>query len=98
MSLEQAISEALALKFLPTAERARAENNRDRISANPRGLTPREVDVLRLIAAGRTNNDIAAELVISLPTVERHITHLYGKIAARGRADATAYALRRGLG
>ena len=97
MSVDQAISEALALKVLPTAERARAENNPDRMRANPRGLTPREVDVLRLIAAGRTNNDIAAELVISLPTVERHITHLYGKIAARGRADATAYALRRGL-
>ena len=97
MSVEQAISEALVLNFLPSAEHARAGDSRARMRANQGGLTPREVDVLRLIAAGRTNNDIAAELVISLPTVERHITHLYGKIAARGRADATAYALRRGL-
>jgi non-specific serine/threonine protein kinase len=98
MSLEQAVSEALALEILPPSEPASAGESRDRAAASPRRLTRREVDVLRLIAAGRTNNGIAAELVVSLSTIERHISHLYGKIGARGRADATAYALRHGLG
>jgi DNA-binding CsgD family transcriptional regulator len=63
----------------------------------PAGLTPREVEVLRLIAAGRSTKEIAAALVISGPTVERHITHIYEKIGASSRAEATAYALRHGL-
>ena len=66
-------------------------------TAHPDGLTGREVEVLRLVAAGRTNNEIAGELVLSVRTVERHITNLYGKIGARGRADAAAYTLTRGL-
>lgn len=66
-------------------------------AALPAGLTAREADVLRLIAAGRTNKEIADALVVSLATVERHITNLYGKIDARGRADATTFALRHGL-
>ncbi len=61
------------------------------------GLTPREIEVLRRIAAGRTTREIAGELVVSVPTVERHITNLYAKIGARGRADATAFALREGI-
>ena len=65
--------------------------------AHPDGLTERELDVLRLLAGGRTNKEIAEELVLSVRTVERHIGNLYGKISARGRADATAYALTRGL-
>ena len=60
-------------------------------------LTAREVEVLRLIAAGRTNFEISRELVLSLRTVARHITNIYGKIGARGKADATAYAIRHGL-
>ena len=60
-------------------------------------LTPREGDVLSLIAAGKSNQQIADELVLSLRTVERHITNLYGKIGAHGKADATAYALRHGF-
>jgi DNA-binding NarL/FixJ family response regulator len=65
--------------------------------ASPAGITPREEEVLRLIAAGRTTREIAEELVLSPGTVERHITNLYGKIGARGRADATTFALRHGL-
>ena len=49
------------------------------------------------LAAGRTNREIATELVVSVPTVERHITNIYGKIGARGRAEAVAYALKYGL-
>lgn len=63
----------------------------------PDGLTPREAQVLRLIAQGLTNKEIAKQLVISVATVERHISNFYRKIDARGRADATAYALTHGL-
>ncbi|TMG02516.1 MAG: alpha/beta fold hydrolase [Chloroflexi bacterium] len=65
--------------------------------AFPGHLTAREVEVLRLIAAGRTNLEISRELVLSLRTVARHITNIYGKIGARGKADATAYAIRHQL-
>ncbi len=61
------------------------------------GLTARERDVLRLIAAGDTNAQIAGRLGIAEHTVERHAANLYRKIGARGRADATTYALRHGV-
>jgi DNA-binding NarL/FixJ family response regulator len=60
-------------------------------------LSVRETEVLRLIAAGGSNQHIADQLVLSVRTVERHITNLYAKIGARCKADATAYAMRRGL-
>ena len=49
------------------------------------------------MASGSTNNEIAGDLVLSVRTVERHIGNIYAKIGARGRADATAYALTRNL-
>ncbi len=63
----------------------------------PRALTTRELDVLRLLAQGETNAEIARRLGISVHTVERHVANLYRKIDARGRADATAFAVRRGI-
>jgi len=63
----------------------------------PDGLTEREVEVLRLLAGGLANKEIAARLFISVPTVERHVANVYAKIGERGRAAATAYALRKGL-
>jgi non-specific serine/threonine protein kinase len=60
-------------------------------------LTARELEVLRLVASGRSNREIAEELVLSVRTVERHVTNLYAKIGARGKADATAYAFRHRL-
>ena len=56
-------------------------------------LTEREVDVLLLIAQGKTTREIGGELVISPRTVQRHTTNLYAKINARNRAEATAFAL-----
>ena len=61
----------------------------------PDGLTPRESEVLDLLADGLTNSEIAARLVLSVYTVERHLQHAYRKIGARNRADATAYVVRR---
>jgi DNA-binding CsgD family transcriptional regulator len=61
------------------------------------GLSRRELEVLRLVAAGESNSQIARRLGLSIHTVERHVANLYRKIGARGRADATAYALRNGL-
>jgi ATP/maltotriose-dependent transcriptional regulator MalT len=63
-------------------------------------LTPREIEILRLIAAGKSNQEIAAILVLSVRTVERHISNIYAKIGASGavaRATATAYALHYAL-
>lgn len=65
--------------------------------AYPDGLTSREVEVLRLIAAGKTNNEIAEKLVLSVRTVERHIANIYLKIEAHNRVEATNYALSQGL-
>jgi DNA-binding CsgD family transcriptional regulator/tetratricopeptide (TPR) repeat protein len=66
----------------------------------PNGLTAREVEVLRLIARGRANPEIAAELVLSVRTVERHVANIYEKIGASGRAaraTAVSYALATGV-
>jgi predicted ATPase/DNA-binding CsgD family transcriptional regulator len=66
----------------------------------PAGLTPREIEVLRLIAAGRSNQEIANGLTLSVRTVERHISNIYEKIDVSGntaRAAATAYAFSHGL-
>ncbi len=65
--------------------------------ASPGGLSPRELAVLRLLAAGETNGQIAATLGISINTVERHVSNLYRKIDVRGRAEATAWAIRHDL-
>ena len=59
----------------------------------PGGLTEREVEVVRLIAQGKTNRDIAEELVLSQRTVQRHIANLYRKINVHNRVEATAFAL-----
>ena len=64
---------------------------------SPNGLSAREVEVLRLIAAGRSNQQIANELYISLNTVARHVAHILDKTGAANRTEAAAYAFREGL-
>jgi DNA-binding NarL/FixJ family response regulator len=65
--------------------------------ANEDDLTPREIEVLRLIAAGRNNAEIADDLVLSAATVKTHINRIFAKTGARDRAQAIRYALDRGL-
>jgi DNA-binding NarL/FixJ family response regulator len=63
----------------------------------PSGLTEREVEVLRLIAAGRSNKEMAAELFLSEKTVSRHLSNIFTKIGVSSRAAATAFAFEHQL-
>lgn len=74
---------------------ARARAPRSAGAGDP--LSTREVEVLRLVAGGHSNGEIADALGLSVNTIERHVGNIYRKIDARGRADATAYAIRRGI-
>lgn len=62
----------------------------------PRPLTDRELEVLRLAAEGLTNYDIAQRLYISVRTVEAHLTHIYNKLGVSSRTEAVVHAMRRG--
>jgi DNA-binding CsgD family transcriptional regulator len=59
---------------------------------HPHGLTPRELQVLRLVATGKTNKTIAAELFLSEKTVDRHVSNIFNKLDVPSRSAATAYA------
>jgi DNA-binding NarL/FixJ family response regulator len=90
------VAEVLSAQAVAFGERS-AETPVPSCTAPLDGLTARELEVLRLVASGRSNREIAEELVLSVRTVERHVTNLYAKIGARGKADATAYAFHHGL-
>jgi DNA-binding NarL/FixJ family response regulator len=60
-------------------------------------LTPRELEIVKLVAEERTSEEIAAALVISKKTVEHHRSHILEKLGMRDRVDLTRYAIRRGL-
>jgi DNA-binding NarL/FixJ family response regulator len=60
-------------------------------------LTARELEVLRLVAAGKTNRAIAADLVLSEKTVARHVSNIFGKLGVSSRAAATAHAYEHDL-
>jgi DNA-binding NarL/FixJ family response regulator len=63
----------------------------------PDELTPREAEVLALIAAGRSNGEIADALVVSAATVKSHVNHIFAKAGVRDRAQAVVYAYEHGL-
>ena len=101
MTLEQAIAYALdETEPVPSAGDAADAGRRDPPRARqslPGGLTAREAEVLRLVAAGQTDRQIAAVLVVSEATVGRHLANIYAKLGVSSRAAATAFALRAGL-
>ncbi len=85
----------------PPAVRSIVRDYLDRLDKgeidSPDPLTPRETEVVKLIAEGRTNKEIAADLVISEKTVERHRANILSKLGMRDRVELTRYAIRRGL-
>jgi HD-GYP domain-containing protein (c-di-GMP phosphodiesterase class II) len=68
-----------------------------RRKAWPAGLTTREVEVLRLVAQGRSNRDIASDLFISEKTVRNHVEHIYSKLAVSNRTGASLFAVEHGI-
>ena len=68
-----------------------------RPQAPPSALTPRELEILRLIVEGRENSEIADILVISLATAKNHVAHVLGKLGMQNRVQAAVYAVRSGL-
>lgn len=63
----------------------------------PDGLTRREVEILASLAIGHTNQEVAEALVLSVRTVERHVSNIYIKTRSKNRAEATSYAIRHGI-
>jgi DNA-binding CsgD family transcriptional regulator len=90
MELEAAREAFAALGAAPDV--ARLERLGGRPPRDRHGLTPRELEVLRLVAGGATNRAIAAELVLSEKTVDRHVSNILAKLRVPSRAAATAYA------
>lgn len=80
----------------PDAARIR-DPGRRRVAGPRQGLSPRELQVLRLVASGATNRDIAERLSISERTVERHVSNIFNKLNVSTRAAATAHAYQSGL-
>ena len=60
-------------------------------------MTGREIEILALVAAGKSNREIAVQLVISEKTVARHLSNIFAKIGVASRSAATAYAFQHGL-
>jgi DNA-binding NarL/FixJ family response regulator len=92
---EPALSPGLAAKILD--EFARLSREGAVREAESDGLTPREREVLELVATGATNREIAAALYISENTVGFHMRHILAKLHLKNRAQAVAYAIRSGL-
>jgi predicted ATPase/DNA-binding NarL/FixJ family response regulator len=82
---------------LAEARAALAEIGEATTGALPDGLTARQAEVLRLLAAGMSNKQIAAQLYLSPATVERHLATVYRRLGLGGRVEATRYALAHGL-
>jgi ATP/maltotriose-dependent transcriptional regulator MalT len=96
LELEAARTTFARLGAAPDLDRV-ALHAKDTISTRHRGLTNRELLVLRLVAAGKTNKVIASELFVSQRTIDRHVSNLFGKLDVSSRAAATSYAHRHKL-
>jgi DNA-binding CsgD family transcriptional regulator/tetratricopeptide (TPR) repeat protein len=101
--LDEALAISRELGMRPLMERVRQRLERlepqpSTAPAYPDGLSQREVEVLRLIARGKSNREIAEELFISLRTVANHVTNIFTKVGVANRTQAAAYAIEHGLG
>jgi DNA-binding NarL/FixJ family response regulator len=96
MELDAARQVFAQLGAVPDLNRTDALLGKRRVG-DAAGLSPREVEVLRLVAAGKTNLVIAAELVISDRTVARHVSNIFVKLGVGSRTAAAAYAFGHGL-
>ncbi|MGH2617081.1 MAG: helix-turn-helix domain-containing protein, partial [Thermomicrobiales bacterium] len=93
LTQDEAVSEALALHIeTPGSVTARAER-----PFSPHGLSERELEVLRLLAAGKSNREIGEALFISAATAARHVANIYNKLGVDTRAKATAFAHQQGI-
>lgn len=100
--LDEAAAIATELSMRPLLDRVtelreQARPPKGMASAYPDGLTQREVEVLRLVALGKANREIAEELIISIRTVGNHVHSILDKISAANRTEAANYAVRHGL-
>ena len=96
MELEAATETFTRLGAVP--ELARVESLTGRPAHRPaHGLTTRELQILRMLATGKSNREIAAALVISDHTVRRHVQNTFAKLGVSSRAAATAFAFRHDL-
>ena len=92
------LTEVLAEAERRTASSSKpATGERAGRSGRPFGLTARELEVLRLMASGCTNREIAAALFVTQRTAATHVTHILGKLGVESRVEATAWAIRHGL-
>jgi DNA-binding NarL/FixJ family response regulator len=95
MSPDQALQEQVSI--ISQAPSQSTPVARKMTISNPSGLTSREVEVLRLVAQGLTNDQVANQLIISSRTVDTHLTSIYGKIGVSSRSAATRYAMEHHL-
>jgi non-specific serine/threonine protein kinase len=89
MSLEQAIDYAQSLPLEPGASTTRGEK--------PGNLTERESEIATLIAQGKSNREIAGELVLSTRTVEKHVANILSKLGLASRTQIVRWAIEHGL-
>ncbi|KIS26730.1 LuxR family transcriptional regulator [Arthrobacter sp. SPG23] len=97
MDFEAAHAEFLALGAAPAAAWAASLQHAPAQEGHAGPLTPREVEVLRLVAAGKSNRVIAGELYLSEKTIARHISNIFLKLGLQSRVAATRYAVDHGL-
>jgi DNA-binding CsgD family transcriptional regulator len=96
-SLELDAARAAFEKLKATPDAARLAALTAPVGTSPRGLTARELEVLRLVAAGQSNREIAAQLVISEHTVARHLQNIFAKLDVTSRTAAASFAFEHEL-